>query len=327
MKNISILTLFLCVFASIGLSQNISHPINWKKGDSKNIDIEVHGQVIKNKVINTDTTMVLHSTFNVIDEDDLQYQLSFTYDNPLLLIAGHYYPSIIKKFKDISTITQIFSLTKDSSQIDYINYIETNRTLNEHKSKILSFIQEKAPEQYEKIDSAIKKEFKTITNKEGQGQFIAFLVNSFQHEYNMKDTLYSIDKSSNPFKWKDFTGANVKTFVNKCKNRRQFEIIQASSYDFGAYKKMLAEMMKKSMNSAANIASKDKDIKKGASVVSEQLASMFNLFSFDASDTLTILRTKNKAWANKIHKKTFLEMKSAQESTNVFLDVTLNIKN
>lgn len=325
MKNTSFLILLFLISIRSSFSQEITQKVNWKKGESKQITIQLNGKEIKNGTTTMDTTLTSRSEIFITENTDSCYLVKFKTGNQLVNLGCTYYPGLMQEFSKNRNFNIDIKINKDSMVSEIMNKGEYDNTLSNTRDKIIEILKIKAPDKVDLAAIQLDKLLISLKQKSEALETIDFILDSYKIKYSFADTLVTTDSKANPFKLQNFNGAKVITYVQKKKDSDTFNIVVKKNYDFDAYKNLMLGLSNQAMGTMEKMIPSNSD-----STANGQIAGMFNIlfnsFKFGATEAVIITRKLNSNWPIKILKKKDLDVTTANQKSAGLISMLIEIK-
>ncbi|MGM0620210.1 MAG: hypothetical protein ACQETJ_04120 [Bacteroidota bacterium] len=325
MKKHYLFLILLLTIYSTGFCQQFAQEMDWKEGETKQISIQLSGKEIKNGKSVKDTTLTSESEIIISSVTDSSYFIKFKTENQLVNSGSNYYKNLLNELSDNQSFEIDIKIKKDSLTPEIINSKEYEANLNKSRVEILNILKNKTPEKLHEATVQLNELSSSLESKSEALHIIDLLLYSYKIQYSFTDTLFAMDTSANPFKLQNFNGAEVKTYVTKASDSKNYNIVEEKSFDFKAYKDLLAGASNQVSGTIDKMVADT-----SATQITDQMNGMFsallNSIDFGASEKLTVTRKLDSGWPVKLLRKTDLKISAPNNESAGLVEELMEIK-
>ncbi|WP_139279668.1 hypothetical protein [Tangfeifania diversioriginum] len=299
--------------------------MDWKEGETKQISIQLSGQEIKNGKSVKDTTLTTESKIIISSVTDSSYFIKLKTENQLINLGSSYYNDLLNEFSGNQSFEIDIKIKKDSLTSEIINSKEYKANLNKSRAEILNILKNKTPEKLHEATVQLNELSSSLESKSEALQIIDLLLYSYKIHYSFTDTLYTMDAMANPFKLQHFNGAEVKTYVIKSADSTNYNIVEEKSFDFKAYKDLLAGASNQVSGTIDKMVA-DTSTTQITDQMNRMFSALLNSMDFGASEKLTVTRKLDSSWPVKLLRKTEFKISAPTNKSAGFVEELMVIK-
>lgn len=246
MKVLSILLILL--ISSTGISQDYNFKPLWKKGEVKEVKIsQVEKEYEDGQLISKDT-FENEARIEVLDIDGDHYTLEILMENQALSSAMEFYKKIGKELNDYTDLKLIYSVHKETSEAELMNWEEAQKFMLDSFEQISSVLDKKAPDTAPFIGlifSPLEEIFSSKENIEAYMEDnIGYILTPFNKDFKLGETITKTESGENPFNpSQDISATKMLTLVSVDEDSKTCEIHQEIELDLSEFIQMMKEMM------------------------------------------------------------------------------------
>jgi len=298
--------------------------IDWKAGENKELSINVHAIEMHNNKTIKDSILKLKGAIAVNEEKDDAYFIDFSLENPLLIVATNFHDvqgNTLKQHSQLKTQLRIDKKELTAELTSEENYFNS---LSASKEAILNILKEEAPDKRSEATAAINNiEAEMISTKMIE-QIPNMLLETYAIKYVVSDTITMADSTSNPFNLKQFDNAVKKNYVEN-RTKEALTIVSETQYDFDAYKKKI-ENLKSTMVPEVNENTSETELIEISKLLDTYLSNLVISNRLEASDKITITKTKESNWPKHIKQSSMISLKNSELNSKGIIEISIDIE-
>ncbi|MFC6861004.1 hypothetical protein [Zunongwangia atlantica] len=298
--------------------------IDWKAGENKELSINVHAIEMHNNKTIKDSILKLKGAIAVNEEKDDAYFIDFSLENPLLIVATNFHDAqgnTLKQHSQLKTQLRIDKKELTAVLISEENYFNS---LSASKEAILNLLKEEAPDKLSEATTAINNiEAEMISTKMIE-QIPNMLLKTYTIKYLVSDTITMADSTANPFNLKQFDNAVKKNYVEN-RTKEALTIVSETQYDLDAYKKKI-ENLKDTMVPEVNENTSETELIEISKLLDTYLSNLVMSNRLDASDKITITKTKESNWPKHIKQSSMISLKNSELNSKGIIEISIDIE-
>ncbi len=276
-----------------------------------------------NKTIK-DSILKLKGAIAVNEEKDDAYFIDFSLENPLLIVATNFHDvqgNTLKQHSQLKTQLRIDKKELTAELTSEENYFNS---LSASKEAILNILKEEAPDKRSEATAAINNiEAEMISTKMIE-QIPNMLLETYAIKYVVSDTITMADSTSNPFNLKQFDNAVKKNYVEN-RTKEALTIVSETQYDFDAYKKKI-ENLKSTMVPEVNENTSETELIEISKLLDTYLSNLVISNRLEASDKITITKTKESNWPKHIKQSSMISLKNSELNSKGIIEISIDIE-
>ena len=202
-RMIRLITVAFIAVSTFSFGQNYNFKPGWNEGDAKLITITQVEREYEDDILITDTTLYNEASIKVLKDNKSTYTLEVLFENQALRAAIEFYNKLGEELKDYSDLKLIYSVNKETSEAELLNWKEAQKFMNKSFDQITNILEDKAPDAAPFIGMVFMPLKEIFSSKENMEAYmeseIGYILIPFYKNFKVGETITTTELQTNPF--------------------------------------------------------------------------------------------------------------------------------